>query len=341
MRLRTNQTIAAPRHPRDWTWADPIPLFITTVCLIAGFEVIAQNTGFAGLGGWSARLHAGAIIWILTLVLVVRRKMDTLVDHREEVKETVRMCLELNTTLETVAALERNMRTVGTTRGPVLQTYCNKVLKEAVEMSSNAASRNRILVKDHHFATVEDVLGAFQTGARREYRCVWSILGTEEAYNEHWKEYILNLLNINEKESQKIRVFVLVVVDDFKALERENIRTICGFCHQNQYAFEYSVISSIRYHKRLIDANLGTNYGDFGIFGDSLMYRTIDEDIQTGEFTEDRDLIESYQQFHRDTMAARDELKAKQFIGSWLKDTGAVNAEEFLDADIVDCRGRK
>jgi len=335
--MKTKRSEAAPPSWRIIDWTHPVFLFLFSSAFIAGIEWVADHTQwFAAFEGWGPRLLAGAVVWMLSIVLVLHRKVDDLAQQKEDVKETVRMCLALGATHGAIASLERNMRVVDLGRGAVLRGYCRKILDEAVDMSWNAAERNRILVQDHHFGTVEDVLGAFETGTQKEYRCVWSILNNDKAYDDHWKGYMQNLLEINNQQGQKIKLYVLVVVDDVKALDRSNIRTISGFMHQNPQIFDYSIIDKGRYQTRLRDAKLETNYGYFGIFGEVLMYRTIDEDEQTGEFTEHGPLIERYVRFHRDTMAARDEMKAREAIDKWLKGAGNISVDTFLDADGVE-----
>ena len=103
--------------------------------------------------------------------------------------------------------------------------------------------------------------------------------------------------------------------------------------HLNEEIFEYAVIDADRYDRRLRDARLETNYGDFGIFSEILMYRTIDEIEGTGEFTEDKELIDRYVIFHREAMGAYDEMGAEAKIQNALRELGKISEEDFLNAD--------
>ena len=321
---------------RRFELTNPILLLVGSGGLVKGFDWAAQATGWSvGFEGLGQMALAGAITWALTLVLALHKHVDDLAAQRMEVMKAVELCARLEGRREQIAELERNMRTVDLERGPVLKGYCEKFLQEALEMSRNAAEMKRVLVREHHFGTVEEVLSAFEKGENNEYRCVWRIPAGDAAYDEHWKNYMRYLLGVNAKGKENIKIHMLVIVDFQEELARPNIMTICGYMHQEKETFEYAVLDKAGYERRLRDAQLETNFSDFGIYGGVLMYRTIDEDEQTGEFTEDGVMIQRYDRFHRDTMRAYDEMKARPRIAKMLRCRGVISGEDFIDADDI------
>ena len=322
---------------RRFELANPIILAIASAIFVYGLDWIAKATGWsAGFEGYGQMALVGVIIWALTVVLSLQRQMDSLAADKLDVVRAVQLSARLERMRQRVAELDRNMRTVDLERGPVLTAYCEKLFQEALDMSRDAAELKKVLVREHHFGTVQDVLNAFERGNSREYLSVWRIPSGDTAYSEHWKNYMRHLIEINRKGKDEIRIRMLIVIDSADELKRPNIYTVCGYMHQHCETFCYAVIERGAYERRVRDARLETNYSDFGIYAGVLMYRTIDEDEETGEFTEDEALIQRYIDFHRHTMTAHDELNAKQMIEHMLAGRPNITDDVFINADDLE-----
>ena len=322
---------------RRFELSNPIILGIASAVFVYGLDWLAKATGWsAGFESLGQMALVGIVIWALTVVLSLQKQMDALTADKLDLVRAVQLSARLEGMRQRVAQLDRYMRTVNLERGPVLTAYCEKLLQEAVDMSRNAAELKKVLVREHHFGTVQDVLKAFERGASREYLTVWRIPAGDAAYSEHWKNYMRHLIEINRRGKDNIRIHMLLVIDSVRELERPTISAVCGYMHQHCETFCYSVIETEAYERRVRDARLETNYSDFGIYAGVLMYRTIDEDEATGEFTEDEALIQRYVDFHRHTMAAYDELNAKRRIECMLAGRPRITEDEFINADDLE-----
>ena len=322
---------------RRFELANPFILAIVSAILVSGLDWLAKATGWsAGFEGYGQMALAGAVLWALTIVLSLQKQMDSLTADKLDVIGAVQLSAKLESRLKRVAEFDRYMRTVDLERGPVLKSYCEKLFQDALDMSRDAAELKKVLVREHHFGTVQDVLNAFESGHSREYLSVWRIPSEDTAYSEHWKNYMRHLIEINRRGKNKIRIYMLIFIDSADELERPTISTVCGYMHQHCETFCYAVIEREAYERRVRDARLETNYSDFGIYAGVLMYRTIDEDEQTGEFTEDDVLIQKYIDFHRYTMGAYDELNAKQTIECMVAGRPRITENEFINADDLE-----
>ena len=70
-------------------------------------------------------------------------------------------------------------------------------------------------MRDHHFDTVDAVMGAFQGSQDRTFRCVW-LIEDGDLFDASWRQYMECLVELSRKLStnQRVQVRILFVVEN-------------------------------------------------------------------------------------------------------------------------------
>ena len=277
-------------------------------------------------------LALGAAIWVVGMLFQIAYSIHCFTVDRLKIKNFIdaiddhdRLLLQLQAAFRQLLSRHHDGRT-----SSVFVDYCRRHLERSLDVAATAAQRGRLQVSDHHFETVEAVLGAFRDCPDRTFRCVW-LVEPDNMFDDYWRQYVESLISLSRKRSaaERVRVRILFVYGDAADLRAESVRTVLGFMAA-EVGFEYAVMTADAYKRRLRDGNLESDtYVDFGVYGDRLLYRTKSYDPVVGEFCDDETMIRNYRRVHDNAMTAgvrfaRNELPVN------------VTDEQFLSCDRSD-----
>ena len=209
--------------------------------------------------------------------------------------------------------------------------YCRRSLQNSLDVVRSAA-RGELEVRDHHFDTIDSVLGAFQGCRDRTFRCVWRVEAGEELFDETWREYMANLVDLSRERfsHRRVQIRILFVLTDAAQLERPSFRRVLGFVSAEK-GFMYRIILQEAYETQASDRGLDQQYIDFGVYGDHLLFRTRSYGrTNMGVFSDNQAVIETYRQMHDGAMNASRTLDVPSELPK------EVSVEQFLDSDSAD-----
>ena len=233
--------------------------------------------------------------------------------------------------------LQARLREVQAYRSTVFKTYCKQELELFVNRVARAAQQGELIVNEHHFRTVDDVLAAFGEQQNRVFRAVWRIEEGERLFDTAWQHYMRALIELTEARFKKKRITVelLLVVDKRETLERRAVEIVVGYLQSKKTkGLDYRIITEETYEELARDSQLNTRYIDFGVYGDKLLYRTETYEPKQGNFSEDNWMIRAYRETHEAAMRSAKALPDP---------TGAKNngeLEKFLQADEIEEKER-
>ena len=242
--------------------------------------------------------------WTIMMIFYIAYSLHSLqLDHlrarpvRDGIDAGDALLLELQSRLQLVAS-----RTLNGRPNRVFIDYCHRSLKMALEIATSAAQSGELTVRDHHFDTVDTVMGAFEGCEDRTFRCVW-LLQHGDLFDDSWRQYMRHLVELARKrrKNEKVQVRILFVaedVNDAAILERPATRTVLGFLSHAR-GFDCRLISGANYHRYLHDTALSGQCLDFGVYGDHLLFRTTHYDpVNQGTFSIDPTAIQKYRRVH-------------------------------------------
>ena len=233
--------------------------------------------------------------------------------------------------------LQARLREVQAYRSAVFKTYCKQELELFVNRVARAAQQGELIVNEHHFRTVDDVLDAFGEQQNRVFRAVWRIEEGERLFDTAWQHYMRALIELTEAGSKKkkITVELLLVVDKRETLERRAVEIVVGYLRSEKTkGLNYRIITEETYEELARDSQLNTRYIDFGVYGDELLYRTETYEPKQGIFSEDNWTIRAHRETHEAAMRSAKALPDP---------TGAKDHDElekFLQADEIEEKER-
>ena len=313
----------------------------TIACLFLGSIVTAlvwllQVYNVGPQGGWFILLtFLGSTLG--TLIVVIRIRVQSIeIDAREHNRELAAGADVDNLLMQ----LQARLREVQAHRSDVFKTYCKEELEGFLLRVARAAQQGELIVNEHHFRTMADVLGAFGAGKDRVFRGVWRIEEGERLFDTAWQHYMRELVKLTEERSKtkQITVELLLVVDRRETLERLALEIVVGYLRSRRTKrINYRIISEETYDELVRDSRLNTAYIDFGVYGEKLLYRTETYAPKRGMFTEDLGMIRTYRQTHEAAMRSARSLPDP--TGTEVHD----DLERFLQADELEekARGKK
>ena len=268
-------------------------------------------------------------IWVIGMIFQIAYSLHSFHVDRLENKHVLDvitkidyLLLELQSRFREIAA-----RTLSGRPNRVFIDYYRRSLEDSLKVARRAAQRGELEVRDHHFATVEIVLAAFEGCQDRTFRCAWLIEQGEDLFDKYWREYMKSLVKLSGKSKNKrVQVRILFVSEKQEHLELPAVKTILSFISAKK-GFEYHLMSRSDYEYRLCDRNLDNQYLDFGVYGDHLLFRTISYNPNIGVFSDDQTAIDAYRGMHDDAMSATETLKTPAGLPT------DVSLEQFLNCD--------
>ena len=125
--------------------------------------------------------------------------------------------------------LQTSLREVRLHRSAVFKAYCKQELESFVMRVAKAA-QGELIVNEHHFSTLDDVLEAFGRQENRVYRGVWVIEEGERLFDTSWQHYMRKLIELAEspRKMERITVELLFVVDKRETLDPSSFESCCG-----------------------------------------------------------------------------------------------------------------
>ena len=287
----------------------------------------AWEKGFNSLA--TLGITFGVSILVGTRVNIERMKLRVKEHNRE-----LRASSELDRDL---LDLQARLREVQADRSVVFQSYCSSELKRFLARVKRAAQVGELLVDEHHFRTIDEVLEAFGDGQCREYRGVWRVEAGEKLFDAAWQEYMKRLISrAKQRKGPRVRIYLLLVVDETTEVERAAMRVVLGFLeNQKKTVIDYNVITATTYDEVMKDSGLGRGYEDFGIYGEKLLYRTESYEPKRGVFSEDEGLIEDHLGTHIAAMESARGVKLPTDLDKH------DDIERFVHADLEEVEDRE
>ena len=271
---------------------------------------------------------------IVVMIIMVRRRVEKIeVDVREH-NEELAAGEEIDALL---MHLQVRLREVQAYRSAVFKTYCRQELEDFATRVARAAQQGELMVNEHHFWTVDDVLDAFGRRKNQVFRGVWKIEEGERLFDSAWQFYMRKLIELTKAwpKAKRITVELLLVVDKRATLDRRAVEIVVGYLRpRKKKGLNYRIVTEETYEELVRDSQLNTRYIDFGVYGEELLYRTESYKPKQGMFSEDKGTIRAYRRTHEAAMSSAKALPDP---------SGAKNHDEmemFLQADEIEEKER-
>ena len=272
-------------------------------------------------------------IWVIGMIFQMAHSLHSFHVDRLEMRQLLDvinaedcLLLEFQTKFREVATKRLSGRP-----NRVFIDYCRRSLENSLDVVRSAA-RGELEVRDHHFDTIDSVLGAFEGCRDRTFRCVWRVEADEELFDETWREYMTTLIDLSRERlnHRRVQVRILFVLTDEAQLGRPSFRRVLGFVSAEK-GFTYRIMSQEAYETQATDRGLDQQYIDFGVYGDHLLFRTRSYGRSNrGVFSDNQAVIETYRQMHDGAMNASRALDVPAALPK------EVSVEQFLDSDSAD-----
>ena len=319
--------------PWHKTWVGDAGVSAVVGLVVMGLRWLFGESGQAGPSFWAmASTFLGTTI--VVMIILVRKRVEKIeIDVREH-NEELAAGEEIDALL---MQLQARLREVQAYRSTVFKTYCRQELEHFAKRVARAAQQGELIVNEHHFRTVDDVLAAFGRRQNRVFRGVWRIEAGERLFDTAWQQYMRELVELMEAraKNRRIAVKLLLVVDKRETLDRPALQIVVGYLRTKKTTgLNYRIITEEAYEEFLRDSQLNARYIDFGVYGEELLYRTESYEPKRGEFSEDKWTIRAYLETHE---AAMKSVKALPDPTGTRND---VDLEMFLQADEIEEKER-
>ena len=315
------------------TWIGETAVSAGLGLLVMFVRWLGAESGEAAPSGWTLLSTFLGTTVVSMIIFVGKRAAEIEMDVRDHNGELAAGS-EID---DLLMRLQARLREVQADRSAVFKTYCKQELELFVNRVARAAQQGELIVNEHHFRTVDDVLDAFGEQQNRVFRAVWKIEEGERLFDTAWQHYMGALVELTEARSKKKRITVelLLVVDKRETLERRAVEIVVGYLRSKKTkGLNYRIITEETYEELARDSQLNTRYIDFGVYGDKLLYRTETYEPKLGNFSEDSWTIRAYRETHEAAMRSAKALPDP---------TGAKNHDElekFLQADEIEEKER-
>ena len=310
--------------------------WVQAVASLGGAILVA---GVTYLLDWNLSLKENLTLvvglWMVEMIFGIAYSLHSLHVHQLEATHVLGMICEVDHLLLELQSKFREIaaRPLSGKPNQVFIDYCRRSLEQTLSIAKGAAS-GELTVHDHHFDTVDTVLAAFEGCKDRTFRCVW-LIEDDDLFDDSWCKYIKCLVELSRSRSKnkRVQVRILFVVeddlDDLALLKRREVEIVLGFV-SGEKRFEGRLISRGNYDKQLRDAGLASQYLDFGVYGDHLLFRTTSyEPTNMGVFSVDPTVIQKYRRVHD---VAMDAPKSRELPAGL---TEKISLEQFLDCDMA------
>ena len=314
-------------------WFGEVVFAVVVGLLVTFLRWLFEESGEAGPSAWTmVATFLGTTI--ATMIFFVRKKVAEFeIDVRKHNEELAAVG-EID---DLLMRLQARLREVHAYRSAVFMTYCKQELECFVTRVARAAQQRELIVNEHHFRTMDDVLDAFGGRQNRVFRGVWRIEAGERLFDTAWQQYMRELVELMEAraKNRRIAVKLLLVVDKRETLDRPALQIVVGYLRTKKTTgLNYRIINEETYEEFLRDSQLNARYIDFGVYGEELLYRTESYEPKRGEFSEDKWTIRAYLETHE---AAMKSVKALPDPTGTRND---VDLEMFLQADEIEEKER-
>ena len=287
--------------------------------------------------GWKLELKEqvvlGAAIWLAGMIFQIAHSVQSLHIEQLEFKYLLDATNDYDKVLFELQTSFRKMlsRDLGGRTNRVFVEYCRRSLNMSLSVVKGAAQQGELKVQDHHFETIETVMSAFEGCNDRTYRCVWRIEKKETLFDRYWEEYIKSLVQLSNKCSpnQRVEVSILFVSDDKEQLKRKSVQRVLQYVAQER-RFKFRTMLYDEYEGRLRDSRLTSEYLDYGIYGDHLLFRTLSYEPNVGVFSDDKEIIGRYLKMHETVMTSLPEMDLMNAHQT------PITLEEFIRSDDLD-----
>ena len=308
------------------TWIGESAISVVIGLLVTLIRWLTEASEDGGPSAWSM-IATFVGTTVVAMILAMRRRVEEIeVKVREHNWE-----LAAGENIDySLMQLQMRLREVQAHRSAVFRTYCKNELENFVSRVARAAQQGELIVKEHHFRTVEDVLDAFGDSTNRVFRAVWNIEEDERLFDTAWQHYMKELIALTKakKKRERIKVELLLVADKAETLDRPAVKIVVGYLRSRKAkGINYRIISEETYNELVRDSQLNPRYIDFGVYGEELLYRTETYEPKQGMFSEDRGEIRAYRQTHEAAMRSARALPDPEGIEDH------DNLERFLQAD--------
>lgn len=319
--------------PWHKTWVGDAGVSAVVGLVVMGLRWLFGESGQAGPSFWTmASTFLGTTI--VVMIILVRKRVEKIeIDVREH-NEELAAGEEIDALL---MQLQARLREVQAYRSAVFKTYCRQELEHFAKRVARAAQQGELIVNEHHFRTVDDVLAAFGRRQNRVFRGVWRIEAGERLFDTAWQQYMRELVELMEAraKNRKIAVKLLLVVDKRETLDRPALQIVVGYLRTKKTTgLNYRIINEETYEEFLRDSQLNARYIDFGVYGEELLYRTESYEPKRGEFSEDKWTIRAYLETHAAAM------KSVKALPDPIGTRNDVDLEMFLQADEIEEKER-
>ena len=240
---------------------------------------------------------------VATMIFLVRKRVGKIEIAAREHNKALAAGEETD---DLLMQLQARLRDVQACRSAVFKTYCKEELEDFVTRVARAAQQGELIVHEHNFRTMGDVLEAFGE-TNRVYRGVWKIEEGEPLFDTAWQQYMKELINLTvaAERTKRITVELLLVVDKRETLDSRAVKIVVGYLRpRKKKGLNYRIVTKETYDEFVRDSQLDTKYIDFGVYGEELLYRTETYDPKKGMFSEDKGTIRAYRGTHKAAMGS-------------------------------------
>ena len=240
---------------------------------------------------------------VATMIFFVRKRVGKIEIAAREHNKALAAGEETD---DLLMQLQARLRDVQAYRSTVFKTYCKEELEDFVTRVARAAQQGELIVHEHNFRTMEDVLDAFGR-TNRVFRGVWKIKEGEALFDTAWQQYMRELVNLTvaAERTKRITVELLLVIDNRETLDRRAVKIVVGYLRpRKKKGLNYQIVTEETYDEFVRDSQLDKKYIDFGVYGEELLYRTETYDPKKGMFSEDEGTIRKYRGTHEAAMGS-------------------------------------
>ena len=176
------------------TWIGEAAVSASIGLLVTVLRWLMEVSDGGGPSGWTM-LSTFVGTTVVFMIIAVRKKVAEIEIAVREHNGELAAGEEIDNLL---MQLQARLREVQAHRSAVFRTYCRQELEGFVSRVARAAQQGELIVKEHHFSTVDDVLEVFDGLKNRVFRGVWKIEEGERLFDAAWQHYMKELVQLTE-----------------------------------------------------------------------------------------------------------------------------------------------
>ncbi len=160
-----------------------------------------------------------------------------------------------------------------------------------------AAQLDELWVGNHHFGSVDKVMSAFLGEGKPLHRSVWIMLPNERLFELHADLEYFRLFAEAAHKRKIAGVHSLCVVNSYEHVNDPRIQAFLHF-YKTHPRFDCRVVLADEYAKARTDAQISSEFVDFGIYGTRQMFlTTCYEPERAGVFVRNSAQVRKYTEF--------------------------------------------